>query len=228
MRQPKPTFAHEVDSRHVLPFRVPADHSDRIRVPGHARLRTGVRRATCDGGTFLCDRRRNAPGTDVWSRIDALGRGGGLRRHRPSCLHAVLTELPAFQRFLCGAYDIARRSLSNSYTPISKLTAPNESIDKRDFDDRYTPPRRVTCRADDAGGSDAQGDSGMATAQGPARARPVPPADAREPRGSAPERARSHIDDAATRGGGTARGAPQTGHLSTERRRAPRIPGALR
>jgi hypothetical protein len=31
-----------------------------------------------------------------------------------------------------------------------------------------------------------------------------------------------------TRGGGTARGAPQTGHLSTERRRAPRIPGALR
>jgi hypothetical protein len=32
----------------------------------------------------------------------------------------------------------------------------------------------------------------------------------------------------ATRGGGTARGAPQTGHLSTERRRAPRIPGALR
>lgn len=32
----------------------------------------------------------------------------------------------------------------------------------------------------------------------------------------------------ATRGGGTARGAPQTGHLSTERRRAPRIPGAVR
>jgi hypothetical protein len=32
----------------------------------------------------------------------------------------------------------------------------------------------------------------------------------------------------ATRGGGTARGAPQTGHLSTERRCAPRIPGALR
>jgi hypothetical protein len=31
-----------------------------------------------------------------------------------------------------------------------------------------------------------------------------------------------------TRGGGTARGAPQTGHLSTERLRAPRIPGALR
>jgi hypothetical protein len=29
-------------------------------------------------------------------------------------------------------------------------------------------------------------------------------------------------------GGCTARGAPQTGHLSTERRRAPRIPGALR
>ena len=32
----------------------------------------------------------------------------------------------------------------------------------------------------------------------------------------------------ATRGRGTARGAPQTGHLWTERRRAPRIPGALR
>jgi hypothetical protein len=31
-----------------------------------------------------------------------------------------------------------------------------------------------------------------------------------------------------TRGGGTARGAPQTGHLSTDRRRAPRIPGARR
>jgi hypothetical protein len=28
--------------------------------------------------------------------------------------------------------------------------------------------------------------------------------------------------------GGTARGTPPTGHLSTERRRAPRIPGALR
>ena len=224
MRQPKPTFAHEVDSRHVLPFRVPADHSDRIRVPGHARLRTGVRRATCDGGNFLCDRGRNAPGRDAWSRVDALGRGGGLRRHRSSCLHAVLTELPASQRFLCGAYDIARRSLSNSYTPISKLTASNESIDKRDFDDRSSPPRPAVDRADDK----AHRDSGVATAQGPARARPVPPADAREPRGSAPERARSHIDDAATRGGGTARGAPQTGHLSTERRRAPRIPGALR
>ena len=145
---------------------------------------------------------------DVWSRIDALGRGGGLRRHRPSCLHAVLTELPAFQRFLCGAYDIARRSLSNSYTPISKLTAPNESIDKRDFDDRSSPPRQVPCRASDAGDSDAQGDSRMATTQRPVRARPVPPADAREPRGSAPERARSHIDDAATRGGGGARRKP--------------------
>jgi hypothetical protein len=32
----------------------------------------------------------------------------------------------------------------------------------------------------------------------------------------------------ATRSRGTARGAPQTGHLSTESRRAPRIPGALR
>ena len=31
-----------------------------------------------------------------------------------------------------------------------------------------------------------------------------------------------------TRGGGTARGAPQTGHFSTERRRALRIPGVRR
>jgi hypothetical protein len=80
---------------------------------------------------------------------------------------------------------------------MSTLTASNESFDKRDFDDRSSPPRQVTRRADDAGGSDAQGDSGMATAQGPARTRPVPPADAREPQDSAPGRAPSHIDDAA-------------------------------
>src|SRR4029079_11597373 len=132
----------------------------------------------------------DAPRRDVWSRVDALGRGGGVRRYCPSCLHAVLTDLPAFQRFLCGAYDVARRSLSNSYTPISTLTGSNESIDKRDFDDRSSPSRPALDPADD---KNAHRDSRVATAPGPARARPVPPADAREPHGSAPEQARSHI-----------------------------------
>jgi hypothetical protein len=94
------------------------------------------------------------------------------------------------------------------------LTASNESIDQRDFDDRSSPSRQITRRANDAGGSDAQGDSRMATAQGPARARPVPPADARQPQGSTPERARSPIDDVALydtgRGHGEGRAANRT------------------
>jgi hypothetical protein len=72
------------------------------------------------------------------------------------------------------------------------LTVSNESIDKRDFDDRSSPPRPAVDRADD---KDAHRDSSVATTQGPARARSVPPADARKPQGSAPERARLHIDD---------------------------------
>jgi hypothetical protein len=73
------------------------------------------------------------------------------------------------------------------------LTASNESIDKRDFDDRSSLPRPAVDRADD---KDAHRDSGVATTEGPARARPVPPADARKPQGSEQERARLHIDDA--------------------------------
>jgi hypothetical protein len=82
---------------------------------------------------------------------------------------------------------------------MSTLAASNESIDQRDFDDRSTPPRPAVDRADD---KDAHRNSGVATTQSPARARPVPAAHARQPQGRAPEQARSHIDDPALCGMG--------------------------